>query len=441
MTQNRKVNPMFVFWARHSNDIDHMAPIIYGFLKNGIPASQIRYIAIIPKKYIMPEEDKRLIFLKSRGVDFEMPHRMKGYMDVAYRLSKKPPRHLIGRFIQKVVRFVYYRYLIGKDQFNWPNWHYALKVIDETPKGSVFVFDHKHNVLYRKLVNEARKKGIVCVAAPHGLKVFYEMPGGVDYSEVRKLFDENGLMGFYDRVLMPNPLYEDHAFKLGLSKEKMAILGSARFCREWMEIIEELYPRPPALPKNKDHLNILFLLEKGATRRGMVSFVDRQMVTLDYLMAEPNIHVAVKLNPRSISKEQVEKLKKVKCLQFDNEYTTAELVAWADVVVAGATSTTFDPLSRGKTVIIMDYVQPVTMVYHEYQSPIIAGSLDEFREWITKIKNAPHSRYYREQDTQRLLDDFVYANNKEKNVLKAYYRFITGLQNDDREPTDQNDSP
>jgi hypothetical protein len=417
----------FVFWGRHSNDIDHMAPIIYGLLENGISPSDIRYIALSPKKHIIPDRDNRLIFLANLGVPMEMPHAQKWHMDKLYRAAKSNPKSKAGMLFSRAARSFYYRGFVGKDYFKWPNWRYALGVIEETPPGSVFVFDHKDGIMYRSLVKAAQKKGITCVSVPHGLIVFYEQPGGEHIEEVSGVRPEERFLGFYDWVVMPNEFSLRIHQKMGLLPEKMIVLGSARFCPEWMGVMEKIYPEPSILMKRPNHLNVLFILEKGTNKVGSVSFVDQQMKTIEFLCKEPNVDVIVKLNPRSISEEQEELLKSIECPKFDTEYMTQELVAWSDVVVAGASSVTFDPLMRNTKVIIMDYVQPVTLVYSEYMAPYIAESYEKFVEYIQRIKENDRYFTYSGENLLNLIDDFVFAGEPENSVLNRHYKFLSSL--------------
>jgi len=342
-----------------------------------------------------------------------------------YRLAKAEAPDPFTRRLAMWAQRLFYRGMSAKNPVTWPNWHYALNVLDETPPGSVCIFDHTASAFARAFAERAHRKGIRCLSVPHGLIVFYELPGGQPIEDAAPPQGEH-LFSFYDRVVMPNEFSAAKYERLGLSRKKMAVLGSARFCPEWMRVVKELYPLPPGLPPKEEKTNVLFLLEKSENRDAQVSNVSAQMKSIELLEREKEINLAVKLNTRSISRTQKAYLDKTACLKIDETYTTQELIAWADITVGGATSVVFDPLMRGKTVIIMDYVQPVTLVYPEYKAPIVVSAPDELLAAIKGIQ-AGAPQQYDQQGRQRLLDDFVFAGKHSEGVLATYAAFLKSL--------------
>jgi 2-polyprenyl-3-methyl-5-hydroxy-6-metoxy-1,4-benzoquinol methylase len=170
----------YVFWARHHNDIDHVAPIIWGVIESGVPASEVRYIMLYPTPEVNPHRDKTLLFLKGLGVELETPHLQKRYHCILQRLTLWKEKNIFIKILVKCFKLLSYNYVIGivpRNPRKWPNWDYSLKVVKETSAPAVFVFDRNDDVLSKKIIEKAKEKNIKCVSVTHGFALHKGLTG------------------------------------------------------------------------------------------------------------------------------------------------------------------------------------------------------------------------------------------------------------------------
>jgi len=153
-------------------------------------------------------------------------------------------------------------------------------------------------------------------------------------------------------------------------------------------------------------------------------FVEKQTETVGFLDSEPGVELIVKRNPRGVSEEQADYLDTIRSKVVGEENVTPELISWADVIVGGGTSVMVDPITRGKTVIATNYLDPVTYVYEDYGVPWIVYSLDEFKKCIQRLKKDRDVRTYAIDKEKFFIDEFVYGGDDNHSVLDRYADFI-----------------
>ena len=62
----------YLFFYRNNSDIDHLSPVIYGLIKNGVDANLITYSDLWPHQSLIHcKRDPRLNYLKQLGVNVE----------------------------------------------------------------------------------------------------------------------------------------------------------------------------------------------------------------------------------------------------------------------------------------------------------------------------------------------------------------------------------
>lgn len=398
-----------VFWARHNNDIDHVTPIVWELATAGDAAGSIEYYVLNPW-YQVDRSDPRLETLAEHGVELTgLPVRQS--WESALLQLYHSESDVVGWAVQRLVR----RLFPGRK--DWTVFKDAVaRIVDATPPGSVFVFDHNVNSLTKQIVTSARHKSITCVSVPHGLILFYEHPAEVATGRA----SDASWMNLFDYVVMPNQFSATKCQEVGLEAEKTVVLGSARFCPEWMRQLEPIFPAPRLLPTPAGELKVLYLIEKWEEN------LDLQMKTLQFLADEPGLCAIAKKSTRGIRPAQAKAFRKLRMKCVGEEHPTPALIAWADVVVAAGTSVIVDPLMRGKPVVTMTYLDSLTYVYDEYDVTLRANSFEAFQATIRSLKSERPSGEDANGKTDRFVRDFVNGGEGGP-VLTRYREFLEGL--------------
>ena len=434
---NRGNSPKhIIFFVRHTNDLDHISPVISALGQNYPDSANIRVILarLRPNELLAsrsPKSDPRLQYLEQSRLNLEYPAKpptlFRCFFSIFQTVNQPANSILVRRVARPLVQLTYsilyavYLQNLAED--------YCIKVIRDAPTDSIVVMDHAAPHIYQQIVKISNERGIVTVALPHGLTFFYQ-----EERINERLRKRQHDLNIFDYVVVPNEFHRKQYIAEGLCNSKMIILGSARFCSEWMDVVTQIYPAPFKSLSNK--LCVLFLYEKGsALYDGVfqeVSDVEEQFSAVKYLSLDSKIELVVKVNTRGIKDNQWQDLVNLDCLVVDKQYDTPALISWADLVISGGgTSVLADPIVRGKAVIVLPYLHPFKLVYEEYNTPWIVKSASVFRDEVLPTLSKYNLRVpYTASQTSELISDFIAApgNLPNKSVLDTYATFLYNLR-------------
>jgi hypothetical protein len=129
-------------------------------------------------------------------------------------------------------------YNLTKIAFYNKKWAYAFI---KQSGAQVLCFDHvmpsQHVVA--ALLKAAKKMSIPTLALPHGVYLYTNEFTKPASSAKQKFYKFNR----FDYVIVQNQLRNDVLAKSGISREKIWVLGSARFCSEWIGQNKKILPR------------------------------------------------------------------------------------------------------------------------------------------------------------------------------------------------------
>lgn len=408
--------PNFIFLARHSNDIDHAVPVIWGLLRKGIDAARIRYIALFPDPSIDPSADARLRFLASLGITLEEPHLRTRAAKSLRWLGSHAPAAWIRRHVTK--------FLYRQNAHSETNIDAVLTAIGDSPERTVIVSDHHNHPVLQHLRQAAQQKKAVMVALPHG----FQLHRGFSDPATQEALGENAMDGasakHFDQFLMCAA--PDDARNSG----KVLALGTPRFSPEWLEVLSQIYP---VAQDSGTRLKVLFLLEKAGTYAGgrFWEWIDteQQFAALRFLAEHPGIELRIKGNARGIAGRQAKLLRPYRHALADDACPTNPLITWADLVVGCCSSVVMDAYVRDKPVLLLEYATRLKMVFKEFGFLENPGSHARFTELVNKLIERRGENLYDPALLQRLIRHYVYAGKEPHSVVDAYAEFLISLAN------------
>ena len=418
---------MYLFFIRHFNDIDHMTPIVWKMKKDNYPVA----VYCINPRYDI-EGDYRLLFLRELGVtvdhiynNFDQKsgwlHRMLRFLFLwVLSLNKKldpnrqdarPKLSAIVGWLTEKIGFQVYR--LTRRFYYGSNW--ARHVI-ATSKAQALCFDHIKPQLYvlDVLLKAAKELSIPTLALPHGIYLYTN-----EFVKIRsKPMERSDKFNRFDYVIVQNQLRKDVLSKAGVHADKIIVLGSARYCMEWMTQNNKIIPhrmKPNQSPSGK--LKVVFMTSKPQCRMN----ISRMKDTLSILSSLSDMEVMIK--PHTRIGEEGPIFKDLR-LPIASDVLSAELCEWADVVLVVASSIITEVLVRGKPTLYLKYLHENTTLFEELNACWIINNETELKNALQQLKTHKAAVPYAAKDVDTFLLENIFGGRNEKDVLADYEKFI-----------------
>jgi len=417
---------MYLFFVRHFNDIDHTTPIVWKLLKNNYPVA----IYCMNSLYDI-RNDYRLQFLKSRGVTVDYLHEAFNqqwgfFFNIIRTIFKKCDKHIIKRekrqgasnMLVKLIEILTTR--LRSITYKWmrrlyydADWAYT--VLKQTG-ARVICFDHVMPTLYfvDAFLKASHRIGIPSIALPHGVYLYTNEATKPKATEERRLAKFNRL----DFVIVANELRKSVLIRSGVDENKIFVLGSARYCSEWLEENRKILPRASnILNRETGKLKVVLMCSKPQCRVD----VERMLKTCALLAELDGIEALIKPHTRSQDSENI--FRSIS-LPDVSHVLTAELCEWADVLLNVGSSVITEALMRGKPALYLKYLHKNTTLFEELGSCWTINTENELKEAILSLKADKHKVPYSNATIASFLSEVVYGGNDNRDVLGTYERFI-----------------
>jgi len=405
---------MFNFFLRNNNDIDHIIPVAWKIAQS---ANEVHLIITTHPAY---RRVYRLDYLSRNAniyihhiLDF-LPIKATMRMQILREVIKnKTPNEINFPDVWNdcCVRFSLYENIIKSLFLN---------------RNAIACFDWITTPFVCTFLKILKKLSIKCISLPHGITVFTNKLVGKDminYASIEKKGEKNNL---YDYVVVPNNYGKDRLIGT-LPQEKIQVLGSARYCREWRHILSSATTLPPVNIANDAKLKVAFFLRDY----GYDIFWEEVLRTYQLIIQFPGVHLIVKHHPRSVGQQHLMRLypalfslKAPNLTILSDEGSSVPLVEWADLIVDSGTSITIDGALRGKPVLCLEYLHPNRTVMAENIRNCDIQTRDQLYNWIEFFLENKQFEFYGEE-LQNL--ESLWINNYDVDVLGRYSSFLNNV--------------
>jgi len=418
---------MHLFFVRNFNDIDHITPVVWKMKRGNYPVA----VYCINPEYDI-QSDYRLNFLKELGVKVDFiynefdqqpgwPHRIIRFLflrclDVRKGFDRGGRQQLSfgsKAFSRLAKRVDYWLYNLLRNKFYDSNW--AQRFLEQS-QARVLCFDwiRPHKYVVESLLKAAKAMSIPTVALPHG--VFLYTNDFVQTGSKKKgQFDR---YNHFDYVIVQNRLFKETISRSGVTGDKIFVLGSARYCKEWRAQNDKILPRKiKSAVDNSRKLKVIFM----TTRPHYRIDVERMLKTFNLLARLDGIEVMVKPHTRT-GKES--KIYGNMPLADVDDISSVELCLWADVILVIASSIIIEALVNKKPALYLKYLHENTVEYEEFKSCWTLNSEEELIKALSYLRANPSAVRYTEEDVNRWLAEIIYGGRGEHDVLEDYVHFI-----------------
>jgi len=418
---------MYLFFVRAFNDIDHMTPVVWRMHTDNC---SVTVYCINPEYDI--ESDYRLNFLRKLGVKVDyiyknfdkelgLFHQMirflflsgfavKRQLSSVDRSPSSASPHMSGQLFQKLGSQLYD---LAKKRYYDINWAY--KVIERSC-AKVLCFDwvRPRQYIVDVLLRAAKEMSVPTLALPHGVFVYTSDLSKIGSSKERTFEKYNR----YDYIIVQNELCREVIAASGVDKEKIAVLGSARYCEEWLGQNRKILPRTiTSNGRNAGQLRVVFMTTK--TRYGI--HTERMLRSFDILSKFTNIEVMIKPHTRTGSETYLyDNLP----LPFAWDISSVELCEWADVVLVVGSSIIVEALTLDKPILYLKYLHENTTLYEEYGACWTIHDESELHDALLSLQAGKATLPYVHENVYRFLTEVIYGGWNQRDILRDYREFI-----------------
>jgi hypothetical protein len=418
---------MFLFFVRHFNDIDHLTPIAWKLLQADKPV----VVYGMNARYDL-WDDYRIRFLQTEGAhvdelarEFQNLHGrgcrwLHAVMNRCFRternLRKRHGAHAkktiawgalligaLGTLCYKIIRRIYYREKFARQ-------------ILMRRRAQVLCFDHimpAHYVV-GTFLDAARALAIPTVSLPHGVLLYTNAATKEKAGRQRR----QQKFSRYDQIVAPNALRRTALIESGVPAAKITVLGSARYCPEWMRQNWKILPRKiSGRSAGSEDLKVVFFPSKPQCNVDL----ERLAATLERLSAIEGIRLLIKPHTRAATHVDLPVGPR---LGDASQVLTAELCSWADAVLVVGSSVVTEALVRGKPSLYLQYLHSNTTLFEELNACWTIGDEAALQGAIESLRKDKRQIPYRIEDVDRYLKAVVQGGREEGDVLGAYRDFL-----------------
>jgi hypothetical protein len=404
-----------------------MAPVVWKMSTDNYPVA----VYCINPEYDI-RSDYRLDFLKESGVrvnflynDFDKElglwSRMTRFLFLgSFALERQlsftdwsrssPPARMLGQLFQKLGSWFYD---LAKEKFYDLSW---ARTVIELSCAKVLCFDwvRPRQYIIDVLLRAAKEMSVPTLALPHGVFVYTNDFNKIGSSKERTFEKYNS----YDYIILQNERCREVIAATGVDREKIVILGSARYCKEWIAQNKKILPRMiKSNGQNTKKLRVVFMTTK--TRYGI--HTERMLKSFDILSNLTDTEVMIKPHTRTGTEAY---LYNNLPLPIAWDVSSVELCEWADVVLVIGSSIIVEVLAVDKPTLYLKYLHENTTLYEEYGACWTIHDETELQDALLSLQAGKADAPYSHENVNKFLSEIIYGGQSGRDVLSGYEQFI-----------------
>jgi hypothetical protein len=414
-----------IFFLRHSNDIDHIAPIIHKWAKLEVaPASVVVWSG--------PElvEDYRLRFVKQSG---DVSVRWIGeYLSAAQRVRWREMHRiwgqrasgLSGKVARGVARVLSLRPMIDLDLAE-RLLQTELAGADRGFVGFDWIVSSNLRRLIAPIVQASRRMGLPTVSLPHGDSPYANRMFYLEHLNYGFWRDFNDPQ--FDHVVVPNELTAGRYLPFRPS-EQVHILGSPRFNAEWVPVLHSITPEFTE-PASDGCLKVVMFLRNAV----FPVFWDELPRVVSLITSFSDVFLVIRHHPRvggawprrasRALARTGERLSKGRLVADD--VPSSALVRWADLVLDMGSSIVSEAIALGKPILAMENLHANVSTAARFMPGSAIRCRDDLYDALKESLSDHAARRYSGAERDEYIRSVL--DQGEADVLGRHVRFLAGL--------------
>lgn len=405
-----------LFYISAYNNIDYITPIIYKLGKREeVLIDVVVTPAISPSDYrinaLKNFRNVKIIHLNSHYSHFRRQKQLVYILrDLGRKIPTSLPRKIYNRHLKSLTKSPTPREFEASDYglvgFDWSrafgeNFDEFISNEDVT----TVVLPHSDEPFVNRLIT------------PSSYQSFIKDPSNFkNVNENLLRWSQFETFHRYDYVPFPS-IHTSTQAPENFPKNKMPIFGSPRYCREWIDVLDNIAPDFEL--NNQSNLKIVVFLRRENYNVHKNEVED----SLKMLDKFENVCTVVKEHPSTplLSHNFVSKLNNINYIN-DSKTQSASLIKWGDVFLSLSTTIAFEPIVREKPVLELSYAISNHSVVSKYFDKSDLRTKEDLYYRIHELLSNGTKEFYDQKSRQQFIDDIISPNKK--SVLKSWALFI-----------------
>ncbi len=413
----------YIFFIREYNDWDNIAPIIYYLAKNVTSKICICF-------YNTDQRETTLFkYLNEHiGKNLEVFYLRPKKLDTIFNFGVKILNKLLH--ISKLgfnLRTYKDQNIKDKTLTKW------FKVMNlKSYARIIFVFDRTVDSIVKQVKNQSKDLNCLFVSCPHGpmtninrmmythqLKKIKNLSSlrAESNEDIKKYFQYYNYLLFTDHIESKyNKEYCTPHEENSKDKEKIKVLGSIRYCKEWLNHVSNFTPK--VLNKNNGKLKAVFFMKKFQHN----VFKEEVHRTLRMFALFPNIDFYIKPHTRGMNFSTKSNANNIHIV---NDQTSSYLIDMCDVVLFyGGTSIILEAIAKKKLIACVDYLDANINVFDYFKACHSLRCRDDLNIFLDSLSLG---KTLLKNDDENLLKEIIYAGDYSTSVPQRYVNFFKSL--------------
>ena len=436
---------MISFIIRDNPDLDHIFPIIYFFLKKNESINILNFEINLDLNL-----DPKITFLKERypeNVKIYEIYNINGnrlFLDRIINFLSSPKYKKVNfknlTYIKKnnfLYNILFYFIAYMKKIVFKSKSFYETCLFGESWAENIFnkiqisglVMDDSYYFNYTRpqaLINIIKKKKIKITLVPHTCHMFKRD------EDIENLKSKN-LNNFYPNIAVTSKRMKKILHNCGINSKKIKILGSARFCKENLNLLKKIYKKNNSnfsisnkIKFNNSKLRVLYI--DGA--------YDDHLEKIDLLNSIDSLNyvsLTIKAHPRgsfNLGNKNLQK-KKYNNTNFNVDFTTPtkQLIEDGDIIIATYSSILVEAMLLKKKIILPKYFlkqhSGFEIFYENHNIANLCHNKQEVLFFINLFKTRKNLNNLTNKNLNSFICDYVYGGQADSSkILDFYYNLI-----------------
>ncbi len=407
--------PHILFFMGHFNDIDHLVPVAYKLCES----NRGRPVVLLTDPLYDIRGDYRLQYLQKRyGVPVMSAFRFHPIIPLLGWLVHLLTLPLGPGYIYRPRPFLFRAFL----RVFYGKW-WAKRVLNRyQPAAMVFEWAQPASGVPGTFVAAGQDRGIPSISLPHGMMIYTNEL--VNRQEQREGRITREYVNLFDRAVYQTYLHANRAVEEGVRPDKIAVLGSARYCDEWQRINLEAQPERFEPQKGKEcTYRAVFMLPQWNYNADF----DATIQTLRQLSAQPWLHLVLKPHTREVEARPayLQEMDALPNVEVAGAVGSVALIRWAEAVIVVGSSIALEALLQGKPHLDPEYLHDNSTVFEEAGAEWTVHSDQELVDALKRLSGGQKAPYDEEQ-VSKVIAQLVLDGSGERDVLERYVTFILG---------------
>ncbi len=435
----KKKNINIVFLIRRENklgykDIDHLLPFLYFLNENKDFEYTAKGFIFDTRSNYLKNNDPRIKFLLNyKNVELVFLYKENILEKVKKIFSPKSGSIVINFLSRVIAKISSHLFQSRKINIDWSKQLGKEFLNSKIPL--IFTLHKDHITL--GIVSEIKKQNsrAKCIVLPHGTTICENRMVLESDLEKDEIIKNDELYNKVDFLLRTSQFDIETAILNGLKKSKGFVIGSPRYCKEWINLKSDLKLDGKEVEiKNNSKIRILFLVPK----KQINVFSEELVRTIDFLSSYPEFEIVLLNNNLYYPKIPKEILNRtnIKNYLISEKYSTSRLIDWSEIIFHAGTGVIFEAFIKNKIIVLPRYLTCNTLISDKYNAGFNLRNRDELRTFcnraVTSLNNLKKT-YSDEHEVgnKKFIDDFIYGNSESvpQNIKKTMSSIIENFHN------------